>query len=147
MPCFSFYWLIKYFRNIHVTSKVLILLYAYQYSGQRKTVVVPHLSYLYCVYTIQPVVKPVVRSVGQPAASCIQTFNRLSNRLYNRFDSMLYRVNGVLEFNTCSRLQFNKTDQHYVHTVDGPYEEVRQTASDVNDMFFDLLTTFCCKLL
>jgi len=40
------------------------------------------------VDTIQPVIKPVV----------------LSNRLYNRFDNRLYRVNGVsvnLSVNTC----------------------------------------------
>jgi len=44
------------------------------------------------VYTIQPVVKPVL----QPVASCMQTFHRLSNGLYNRFDNRLYRVNGAL---------------------------------------------------
>jgi len=66
------------------------------------------------VYTIQPVVKTVVKPDWQPVVSCIQTFNRLSNpfdnrfhkrryrvysrlsiRLYNRFDYRLYRVNGV----------------------------------------------------
>jgi len=68
------------------------------------------------VYTIQPVVKAVVKLVWQPpVVSCIQTFNRLttvlneqsvrstrlSNRLSNgfdnRFDNRLYRVNGVWE--------------------------------------------------
>jgi len=33
----------------------------------------------------------VVEPVGQPAASCKQT----SNRLYNRFDNRLYRANGL----------------------------------------------------
>ena len=44
------------------------------------------------VYAIQPVVKPLVKPVWQLVVSCIQTFNRLSNR----FDNWLYRVNGVL---------------------------------------------------
>jgi len=35
---------------------------------------------------VQPVVKPVEQPVEQPAASCKQTFNLLSNRLFNRFD-------------------------------------------------------------
>jgi len=43
------------------------------------------------------VVKPVVKPFWQPAVSCIRTFNRLSNRLYNWFDNWLYRANGVLE--------------------------------------------------
>jgi len=43
------------------------------------------------VCTTQPVVKPV----EQPAASCKQTFNRLSNRLFDRFDNRLCRVNGL----------------------------------------------------
>ena len=33
------------------------------------------------VYTIQPVVKPVVKPGWQPVVSCIQTFNQLSNRV------------------------------------------------------------------
>jgi len=41
-------------------------------------------SHIKSVYTIQPVVKPVVKRVWQPAASCKQTSNLLSNRLYNR---------------------------------------------------------------
>ena len=64
---------------------------------------------LYPVYTIQPVVKPVVQLVWQPAVSCKQTSNRLWDRfdnhvertatvrstgyqtgLYNRFDNRLY---------------------------------------------------------
>ena len=49
------------------------------------------------VYTMQRVIQPVVQAVEQPVASCIQTFNRLSNwfnRLINRIDNRLYRVNG-----------------------------------------------------
>ena len=46
-------------------------------------------------HTIQPVVKPVEQPAEQPAASCKQTFNRLSEWLFNRFDNRLYRVNGV----------------------------------------------------
>ena len=42
--------------------------------------------------SLNTVVKPVVKPVWQPAVSCIQTFNRLSNR----FDNRLYRVNGVI---------------------------------------------------
>jgi len=75
--------------------------------------------YLNSVYTIQPVVKLVWQPVGQPAASCKQTSNRLSYRLTtgwmfvytynllsnrlsnhfdNRFDNRLYRVNGTLRY-------------------------------------------------
>ena len=44
------------------------------------------------LYTIRPLVK----SVEQPAALCKQTFNRLLfNRLFNRFGNRLYRVNEV----------------------------------------------------
>jgi len=68
------------------------------------------LTYLSPVYTIQPVVqpvvklvwqlgkclytrynrlsKPVVKPVWQPVVLCIQTFNRLSNPFDNRFDKM-----------------------------------------------------------
>ena len=53
------------------------------------------------VYTIQPVVKPVWQPVSQPAVSCIQTFNRLSSRFYNRFHNRLYRVNRALRL--CSK--------------------------------------------
>jgi len=56
------------------------------------------------VYTIQPVVKPV----WQPVVSCIQTFNRL----LNRFDKRLYRVNGALARSTAYS-QFNGTSAHY----------------------------------
>jgi len=41
------------------------------------------------VYTIQPVVKPVVQRVWQPAVSCKQT----SNRLWNRVVQRVYRCN------------------------------------------------------
>jgi len=37
----------------------------------------------------------IVQPVGQPAASCIQTSNRLSTGCTNRFDNRLYRVNGL----------------------------------------------------
>jgi len=47
------------------------------------------------VYTIQPVVKPVVIPVWQPVECLYARYNRLSNQLYNRFDNRLYRVNGV----------------------------------------------------
>jgi len=51
------------------------------------------------VYTIQPVVKPA----EQPAATCKQTFNRLSNWLFNRFNNRLYRVNAIsrVAMNAC----------------------------------------------
>ena len=53
------------------------------------------------VSCIQPVVKPVVKPVVQPQWGIATTgwmnsgcsFNRLSNRFYNRFDNWLYRVN------------------------------------------------------
>jgi len=45
---------------------------------------------------MQPVVKSAVQRVVRPAASCIQTFNRLYDRLYNG----LYRVNTILQQHT-----------------------------------------------
>jgi len=52
------------------------------------------------VYTIQPVVQPVVKRVWQPvgqqAVSCIQTFNRLNNRLFNRWAVWQPRLNNRL---------------------------------------------------
>ena len=42
------------------------------------------------VYTIQPVVKPVVKRVWQPVECLYTRYNQLSNR----FDNRLYRVNG-----------------------------------------------------
>jgi len=67
-----------------------------------------HRVSLPAVYTIQPVVKPVVKRVWQPVkclytwytvVSCIQTFSRLSIRFNNRFNNTLYRVNGTLSTN------------------------------------------------
>jgi len=53
--------------------------------------------FLYPVYTIQPVVKPL--------AECLFTrCNQLSNRLYNRLSNRLYRVNGVLRARVFSAL-------------------------------------------
>jgi len=46
---------------------------------------------------IQPVVKPVWQPVWQPVGCLFTRYSRLSNRLYNRSDNRLYRVNGVLE--------------------------------------------------
>ena len=43
------------------------------------------------VYTIQPVVKPVVMTVVK-RVECLYT---RYNRLTNRFDNRLYRVNGA----------------------------------------------------
>jgi len=43
------------------------------------------------VYTIQPVVNPVVKRVSQPVECLYTRYNRLSNRIDNR----LYRVNGA----------------------------------------------------
>jgi len=47
------------------------------------------------VSCIQPVVKPVVQPVWQPVGCLFTRYNRLSNRLYNRFENWLYHVNGV----------------------------------------------------
>ena len=47
------------------------------------------------VYTIQPVVKQVVKPACQPVGCLFTRYSRLSYRLYNRFDNRLYRVNGV----------------------------------------------------
>jgi len=46
---------------------------------------------LYPDYTIQPVEQPAVQPV-----ECLHRPTRC-NRLFNRFDNRLYRVNGVLE--------------------------------------------------
>jgi len=64
-------------------------------SGERK-----QRNSLSPVYTIQPVVKPVAGlTTGWTNSGCslFTRISRLSNRLYNRFDNRLYRVNGVLE--------------------------------------------------
>jgi len=37
------------------------------------------------VYTIQPVFKPIVKPDRPPVVSCIQTFNRLLNRVVQPF--------------------------------------------------------------
>jgi len=41
------------------------------------------------------VVKPVWQPVWQPVGCLFTRYSQLSNRLYNRFDNRLYRVNGV----------------------------------------------------
>jgi len=54
---------------------------------------------------IQPVVNPVVKTVWQPAVSCIQPVVKCQTGCTTRFDNQtnqlneqwLYRVNGVLE--------------------------------------------------
>jgi len=45
---------------------------------------------------MQPVVKPVWQPVRQPFVSCIQTFNRLNNRLFNRWAVWQPRLNNRL---------------------------------------------------
>jgi len=72
------------------------------------------------VYTIQPVVKPFVKRVWQPVECLCTRYNQLSNpfdnwfdnrlsyiqtfnRLWNRFDNRLYRVNGAL-VSSCQHL-------------------------------------------
>jgi len=47
------------------------------------------------VYTIQPVVKPVVKRVWQPVECLYTRYNRLWNPFDNRFDNRLYHVNGA----------------------------------------------------
>jgi len=62
-------------------------------------------NYLSPVYTIQPVVKLVVKPVWQPVGCFFTRYSRLSNRvvqLYSRFNNRLYRVNGVLQ--SCTEL-------------------------------------------
>jgi len=49
------------------------------------------------VYTIQPVVKPVVKWVWQPVECLYTRYNRLSKGFDNQFDNRLYRVNGALD--------------------------------------------------
>jgi len=46
-------------------------------------------SYHLALQSKHPIVKPVEQLVEQPAASCEQTFSRLSNQLLNRFDKRL----------------------------------------------------------
>jgi len=52
---------------------------------------------------VKPVVKPVWQPVWQPVGCLFTRYSRLSNRLYNRFDNRLYRVNGVLDAAYCYR--------------------------------------------
>ena len=63
----------SFFVNLHFYLNCIIMLTFWQWVR----------------YTIQPVVKPV----GQPAASCKQTSNRLSNR-FNRLDVCLHDTAG-----------------------------------------------------
>jgi len=69
------------------------------------------------VYTdIQPVVKRVWQPVWQPVGCLFTRYSRLSNRLYNCFDNLLYRVNGVLVssyslFTACGVLFWCKTSE------------------------------------
>ena len=63
---------------------------------ERRHAVVPFQGFLCRVYTIQPVVKPVGHPVVQPDEGLYTRCIRLSNRLFNRLDNRLYRVNGVL---------------------------------------------------
>ena len=49
------------------------------------------------VYTIQPVVKPVVQQVWQPAVSCKQTYNRLSTVLNDQHCSFNQLSNRVVQ--------------------------------------------------
>jgi len=55
-------------------------------------------AFLNPVYTIQPVVKPVVKRVLQPVECLCTRYNRLSIRFDNdnRFDNRLHRVSGAL---------------------------------------------------
>ena len=45
---------------------------------------------------VKPVFKPVWQPVWQPVECLFTRYSRLSNRLYNRFENQLCRVNGVL---------------------------------------------------
>jgi len=46
---------------------------------------------------LNPVTQPVVNPVLKPVGCLFTRCSRLSNRLCNRFDNRLYRVNGVLD--------------------------------------------------
>jgi len=46
---------------------------------------------------VKPVVKPAWQPVWQPVGCLFTRYSRLWDRLYNRFDNRLYRVNGVWE--------------------------------------------------
>ena len=71
------------------------------------------------VYTIQPVVKLVVKPDWQPVVLCIQTLNRLSNPFDSRFDKRLYRVYSRLS----NRLSYpfdNRFDNRLYHVNKHP---------------------------
>ena len=75
------------------------------------------------VYTMQPVVQPVWQPVGRPAVSCTQTFNRLSNRLFNYLCGMTTAVEQQAASckQTCSRLSnrvFNRSENR-LYRVNG----------------------------
>ena len=53
------------------------------------------------VYTIQPVVNSVVKPVSQPVVSCMQTFSRLSNRLYDPVSQPVERTVAVCVEHGC----------------------------------------------
>jgi len=57
---------------------------------------------------VKPVVKPVWQSVWQPAISCIQTFNRSSNRLYNRVSVWQPAISCIQTFNRSSNRLYNR---------------------------------------
>ena len=58
---------------------------------------------LYSVYTIQKVVKQVVQPVWQPAVSCKQTSNRLSNGLDNRLNVCIHDTTDCQHVVSCKR--------------------------------------------
>ena len=61
------------------------------------------------VYTIQPVVKsveqPVVKPVEQAVGQLVVCLFTRYTRQFNRFDNRLYRVNGVLDNQSCHSLR------------------------------------------
>ena len=63
------------------------------------------------VYTIQPVVNPVVQLVWQPAVSCKQTSNRLSNGFDNPVERTAVHSTG------CQTVFDNRFDKHGLTTV------------------------------
>jgi len=54
---------------------------------------------------VKLVLNPVWEPVWQPVGCLFTRYSRLSNRLYNRCDNRLYRVNGVLRSCCSSRLE------------------------------------------
>jgi len=91
------------------------------------------LPYIYPVYTIQPVVKPVVQLVWQPAVSCKQTSNRLSNPFDNRLNVCIHDTAGcqtglttglttvlneqTVRSTSCQTGLYNRLDKHGLTTV------------------------------